>query len=154
MRGTLGVSAAPSGLFDWSGLASDVWVLLALARDAPAPIGHHNQPWFGLWHGFEQTAEVGIAETAALELLDIARQRAHEAGVVRECLYLVALLELGRARDEPVAPPMFDEQNATYQEVLAVALKLTEREMTRSITKDVWAMLDRCRIVFRGRSAD
>jgi len=149
------VSAVPSGLFDWSGSATDVSVLLARARDAPAPIGHHDQPWFGLWHGFEQAAaEVGLAETAALELLDIARLRAHESGVVRECLYLVALLELGRARDEPAAPDISGELNATYLEALAVALKLTEREMTRSITKDVWAMLDRCRIVFRGNSAD
>lgn len=145
--------AAPSGLFDWSGLAPDLWALLARARVARAPIGPHDQPWFGLWQGIEQTAEVEVVETAALELLEIARQRAEEAGVVRECLYLVALIELGRTRDELVASPVFDEQNAAYPEALAAALKLTEREMTRSITKEVWAMLDRCRIVFRGGTA-
>ena len=150
------MSATLSGLFDWSGLATDLWVLLARARSAPAPLGHHDQPWFGLWQEFEQAAEVGVAEAAALELLDIARQRAHEAGVVRECLYLVALVELGRARpgDEPVASPTFDELNATHQETLAAALELTERELTRSITNEVRAMLAHCLIVFLGNQQE
>jgi len=51
MWGAFSVTAAPSGLFDWNGLAADLLVLLARARVAPAPLGHHDQPWFRLWQG-------------------------------------------------------------------------------------------------------
>ena len=83
MWGAFSVTAAPSGLFDWSGLATDLLVLLARARVAPAPLGRHDQPWFGLWQGAGQHECENYLELLAHDRIGPGRDPYHKRGGYR-----------------------------------------------------------------------
>ena len=103
---------------DAYGSAIGVPALLKKLRTARPSKRHDSEPWFSLWSGLCHQDTVYTASYAALpHLVEIALNAEPRSRL--EILFLVACIELGRARD--TAPAMPADLEAPYVEALVGA---------------------------------
>lgn len=148
---------------DWStlthayGPASDIPPLLARARQAPAPRGYQDEPWFSLWSALCHQGDVYTGSYAAVpELVAIAEDRIRESPVAIECLSLAATIELERAASASMTPPPSIPED--FQPVYTAALQRGATLVARLRPEDLdsaWrSSLSACAATFRGAYAE
>lgn len=147
------VSVEWSALHHAYGPAVDIPALLQDARLAPAPSDYRDEPWFSLWSALCHQGDVFTASYAAVpELVAIAEGRRAEPGVLCECLYLAAMIELERSAPEGLTPPppLPTESVAEYRTAIQRGATLAWDAVACATATDAREMLDICCAVFTG----
>lgn len=132
---------------DWSalehayGAASDI-------PTAPAPETHTAEPWFSLWSALYHQDDIYPASYAALpELVRIADVR-HDAART-ECLFLAALIELGR--HDADAPAMPSDLRMSYEAAVQGARRTVHAALAQNRNVAEARQLEIAAAVFHGR---
>jgi len=112
------------------GEATDIPALLSEAETAAAPYEYTDDPWYTLWSFLCHQGNVYPASFASADtLIRIAESR--QGAVARECLFLVASIEIGR---HSVSAPELPENLAeAYRQALAKGEELAREFLEVSV---------------------